>query len=136
MNKAELIESLATRLGDRKAAATALDSVVEEIQQAVAKGERVAISGFGVFEARTRNARTARNPRTGEPVAVAETTVPAFRPGQAFKNVVSGTSSEAPARAAAPGTTVTAEAPEKPVKAGKAEKVDKGEKAGKKSKKK
>jgi DNA-binding protein HU-beta len=88
VNKAELIETLTTRLGDRKTATTALDSVVDEIQRAVAGGDRVAISGFGVFEKRDRNARTARNPRTGESVEVAATSVPAFRPGQAFKDLV------------------------------------------------
>ena len=90
MNKAELIETLAARLGDRKRASAALDGIVEEIQRAVAEGQRVTISGFGVFERRDREARTARNPRTGETVKVAKTSVPAFRPGQAFKDVVTG----------------------------------------------
>ena len=90
MNKAELIEALSKRLGDRKTASTALDSVLEEIQRAVAKGERVAITGFGVFEKRVRGARTARNPRTGESVKVKKTSVPAFRAGQGFKDVVTG----------------------------------------------
>ena len=65
VNKAELIEALATRLGDRKSAAAALDAVISEVESAVTKGDRVAITGFGVFEKRARNARTARNPRTG-----------------------------------------------------------------------
>jgi len=90
VNKAELIETLSKRLGDRKSATAALESVVEEIQRAVQKGERVAITGFGVFEKRVRNARTARNPRTGEAVKVKKTSVPAFRPGQGFKDVISG----------------------------------------------
>ena len=93
MNKAELIETLSKRLGDRKTATAALESVVEEIQRAVSKGERVAITGFGVFEKRIRNARTARNPRTGEAVKVKKTSVPAFRPGRASR-----TSSPAPRR--------------------------------------
>ena len=49
MNKAELIEALAARLGDRKTATAALDAVLAEVQQAVTKGDRVAITGFGVF---------------------------------------------------------------------------------------
>lgn len=100
MNKAELIETLSKRLGDRKTATAALESVVEEIQRAVQKGERVAITGFGVFEKRVRNARTARNPRTGEAVKVKKTSVPAFRPGQGFKDVITGAKKMAKAPAA------------------------------------
>jgi DNA-binding protein HU-beta len=88
VNKAELIEALATRLGDKKTASAALDAVLSEVQSAVAKGDRVAITGFGVFEKRVRAARTARNPRTGETVKVKKTSVPTFRPGAGFKDVV------------------------------------------------
>lgn len=88
MNKAELIEALAVRLGDKRAAGTALDAVLAEVQAAVAKGEKVSITGFGVFEKRTRAARMARNPRTGEAVRVRKTSVPAFRPGSGFKEMV------------------------------------------------
>ena len=73
MNKAELIEALAGRLGDKKSATAALDAVLAEIQAAVTKGDKVAITGFGVFEKRVRAARTARNPRTGEAVKVKKT---------------------------------------------------------------
>lgn len=88
MNKAELIEALAVRLGDKRAAGTALEAVLAEVQAAVAKGEKVSITGFGVFEKRTRAARMARNPRTGEAVRVRKTSVPAFRPGASFKEMV------------------------------------------------
>ena len=88
MNKAELIEALAARLGDKKTAAAALDAVLAEVQSAVTKGDRVAITGFGVFEKRVRAARTARNPRTGEAVKVKKTSVPAFRPGAGFRDLV------------------------------------------------
>src|SRR5689334_12321869 len=88
VNKAELIEALAARLGDRKTATAALDAVISEVESAVTKGDRVAITGFGVFEKRARNARTARNPRTGEPVKVKKTSVPAFKPGTAFRDMV------------------------------------------------
>jgi DNA-binding protein HU-beta len=90
VNKAELIEALTGRLGDRKSATTALDGVLSEIQNAVAKGEKVTITGFGVFEKRVRAARTGRNPRTGAPVRVSRTSVPAFRPGTGFKEQVAG----------------------------------------------
>ena len=82
VNKAELIEALVGRLGDRKSATAALDAVLAEIQNAVTKGDKVAITGFGVFEKRVRAARTARNPRTGEAVKVKKTSVPAFRAGR------------------------------------------------------
>ncbi len=88
MNKAELIDALTARLGDKKAATQALDAVLAEVQAAVTKGDRVAITGFGVFEKRVRAARTARNPRTGEAVKVKKTAVPAFRAGASFRDMV------------------------------------------------
>ena len=106
MNKAELIEALAARLGDRKTATAALDAVISEVENAVTKGDRVAITGFGVFEKRARNARTARNPRTGEPVKVKKTSVPAFKPGTAFREMVA--SGKVAKVAAAKKTTVKA----------------------------
>ena len=111
MNKAELIEALAARLGDKKAATAALDAVLAEVQQAVTKGDRVAITGFGVFEKRVRGARTARNPRTGEAVKVKKTSVPAFRPGAGFKDMVA--SGRVPKAAAAKKTTAKATAASK-----------------------
>lgn len=91
MNKSELIEAVAGRLGEGRSVATkAVDAVFDEIQRAVTKGERVAVTGFGVFEKRDRAARTARNPATGATVKVKKTSVPAFRAGQGFKDVVSG----------------------------------------------
>lgn len=110
MNKAELIEALAGRLGDKKAATAALDAVLAEIQSQVTKGERVAITGFGVFEKRVRGARTARNPRTGEAVKVKKTSVPAFRAGAGFKDMVaSGKVPKAtPAKKAAAAKKATA----------------------------
>jgi DNA-binding protein HU-beta len=111
VNKAELIEALAARLGDRKTATAALDAVLAEVQQAVTKGDRVAITGFGVFEKRVRGARTARNPRTGEAVKVKKTSVPAFRAGAGFKDMVA--SGRVPKAAAAKKTTAKATAAKK-----------------------
>jgi DNA-binding protein HU-beta len=113
VNKAELVEALAVSLGDKKAATAALDAVLKEIQNAVTKGDRVAITGFGVFEKRVRAARTARNPRTGEAVKVKKTSVPAFRPGAGFRELVaSGKVPKAAAakKTAAKKTTTTAKA--------------------------
>ena len=90
-NKAQFIEMLAERLdGDRKRAAAALDAVIDSVYAAVARGEKVAITGFGVFERRDRAARTARNPATGAPVKVAASRVPAFRPGTEFEDDATG----------------------------------------------
>ena len=127
MNKAELIEALSGRLGDRKSATAALDAVLAEIQNAVTKGDKVSITGFGVFEKRVRAARTARNPRTGESVKVKKTSVPAFRPGASFKELVAagkvpkategrrcaGEEGRPPAKKAVKATTVKKAAPAK-----------------------
>src|SRR5512138_2106316 len=123
VNKAELIEALSGRLGDRKSAINALDAVLAEIQNTVVKGDKVAITGFGVFEKRVRAARTARNPRTGESVKVKKTSVPAFRPGASFKELVAaGRVPKATKAAAAPAKKA---APAKAVKAVKATTVKK-----------
>lgn len=91
MNKTELIDGLEARLGDRKVAVAALDGFLDIINRAVAKGEKVSISGFGTFEKVDRPARKARNPRTGESVRVKKTAVPKFRPGTGLKSVAAGT---------------------------------------------
>ena len=90
-NKSQLVEALAERFeGNRKAAAHALESVLDTITREVAKGNKVAITGFGSFERKMRNARMVRNPRTGEQIQAKATTVPKFTAGAELKNVVSG----------------------------------------------
>jgi len=105
VNKAQLVEALSTRLGeDKKRTAATVDAFLDTVYRTVQKGEKVALTGFGVFEKRDRAARTARNPATGEKVRVKKTSVPAFRAGQEFKNVVNGSKKLpkiAPAKAAA-----------------------------------
>jgi DNA-binding protein HU-beta len=103
MNKSQLVDALTDRLGDRRTAATAVDALLQIVVDTVRSGDSVSLAGFGVFESRARAARTGRNPRTGESVAVAATTVPAFRPGTGFRNAVAGddapvTTDAAPAR--------------------------------------
>jgi len=91
VNKAQLVEALSQRLdNDRKRAQQSVEAFLDTVYRTVQKGEKVAITGFGVFEKRERAARMARNPATGEKVRVKKTSVPAFRPGQEFKDVVSG----------------------------------------------
>jgi DNA-binding protein HU-beta len=114
VNKAELIEALTARLGDKRAASDALDAVLAEIQAAVTKGEKVSITGFGVFEKRVRAARMARNPRTGEAVRVKKTSVPAFRPGAGFKETVAA--GKVPKALKAPARKVAAKKAAAPAK--------------------
>jgi DNA-binding protein HU-beta len=95
MNKRDLIDAISGRLGDKKTATEALNAVIETIQAAVADGDKVAITGFGVFEKSERPARTARNPATGDPIEVAASSVPRFRPGADFKALVNNAAKEA-----------------------------------------
>ena len=81
MNKAQLIDRLSTQLGSKKAATDAVEAVIDTVTRAVASGERVAITGFGVFEKVARPARTGRNPRTGAAVKIKKTSVPKFKAG-------------------------------------------------------
>ena len=91
MNKSQLVDALAARYeGNRKQAAHALESVLDTITREVAKGEKVAITGFGSFEKRVREARWVRNPRTGERIKAKKTAVPKFNAGADLKAVVSG----------------------------------------------
>jgi len=114
VNRAELIDAIRNRLGvEKRTAENAVDAVLDTIQRAVAQGEKVAITGFGVFEKVDRAARTGRNPRTGEAVKVKKTSVPKFRPGSQFKGVVSGAVklgkvADAATKAAAKSTATTA----------------------------
>ena len=114
MNKAQLIDRLSDQLGNKKAATEAVEAVIDTVTRAVASGERVAITGFGVFEKVVRPARTGRNPRTGAAVKIKKTSVPKFKPGQSFKDVVSGAKKLPKAAASATrSATGTAKAPAK-----------------------
>jgi DNA-binding protein HU-beta len=90
MNKRDLIDAISGRLGDKKTATEAVNAVLDTIQHTVAKGDKVAITGFGVFEKAVRPARTARNPATGATIKVPKSSVPRFRAGADFKAIVNG----------------------------------------------
>ncbi|MFE9403846.1 HU family DNA-binding protein [Streptomyces sp. NPDC006530] len=90
MNKAQLVEAIADKVGGRQQAADAVDAVLDAIVRAVVAGDRVSVTGFGSFEKVDRPARYARNPQTGERVRVKKTSVPRFRAGQGFKDLVAG----------------------------------------------
>lgn len=111
MNKGQLVEAVAGKLGSRVAAEEAVDAVLDVMVRAVVAGERVSVTGFGTLEPVERSARTSRNPRTGERVRVKKTTVPRFRAGQGFKDLVSGTKKlpkDGPSVAKAPKGSLTA----------------------------
>lgn len=90
MNKRDLIDAISGKVGDKKTATEAVNAVLDTIQATVASGDKVSITGFGVFEKSDRPARTARNPATGATIRVPRTSVPKFRAGADFKAVVSG----------------------------------------------
>jgi DNA-binding protein HU-beta len=92
VNKAQLIDAVAMKLDiSRRSAGDTVDAVLDGITGAIISGDKVSLTGFGTFETTRRAARTARNPRTGEAVAVPAATVPKFRPGQALKDEVNTT---------------------------------------------
>jgi DNA-binding protein HU-beta len=89
MNKAELIEAVAEKAEVTKKDADAIvTAAVEVIMETVASGNKVTLVGFGSFEPRDRAAREGRNPKTGETLKIAATTVPGFSAGKGFKQLV------------------------------------------------
>jgi DNA-binding protein HU-beta len=118
LNRKELVDSIQKHTAVARADVDrVLGSLIQHTQVAVKKGERVALVGFGTFEQAARKARTARNPRSGEPVKVKATKVPRFRAGQGFKDVVAGkapapklTAAKAPAKAASSARASTTRA--------------------------
>lgn len=89
MTKAELIKAVAEDSGvSKKDAAAVVDAVLANIAEAMAKGEKVQLVGFGTFEVRERAAREGKNPRTGETVKIDACRVPAFKAGKALKDKV------------------------------------------------
>ena len=89
MNKSDLISKVATASNLTKTdAEKAIDATFRSITQSLKKGEEVSLAGLGIFSAKARPARMARNPKTGEQVKVAATTVPKFRAAKAFKDAV------------------------------------------------
>jgi DNA-binding protein HU-beta len=120
VNKAELIQAVAAYYdGSKSEAAKALNAVVETITYKTAAGEKVSITGFGVFEKVHRSARMVRNPRTGERKRAKATSVPRFRAGSDLKAYVSGAKKvpRATARKATTAKATTAKAAVAPRKA-------------------
>jgi DNA-binding protein HU-beta len=89
MNKADIISKVHEVLGSTKAEAErAVETVFGSIEAAMKDGDSVSIAGFGIFEAKTRAKREARNPRTGETVMVPAMRVPKFRAAKALKDSI------------------------------------------------
>lgn len=89
MNKADLIDQVASRTGLTKVSVAAtIEATMLTVIETVAQSESVTLSGFGTFEPKERQARTGRNPRTGDLVPIPPRTVPVFRPGNVFKDAV------------------------------------------------
>ncbi|MEM8641507.1 MAG: HU family DNA-binding protein [Cyanobacteria bacterium P01_G01_bin.54] len=89
MNKGELVDKVANATGiTKKDVDKVITSTVEAIMDAVADKDKVTLVGFGSFEPRERKAREGRNPKTGEPMTIAATVVPAFSAGKLFKEKV------------------------------------------------
>ncbi len=89
MNKGQLIETVASELGDSKASATrAVEAVITGITAGIKQDDAVTIVGFGTFSKKNRKARTGRNPMTGEPMQIKASTTVAFKPSQSLKSDV------------------------------------------------
>ena len=123
MNKSELIEALAAKTEISKATlGKAIDALVETIVETVAKGDTVALIGFGTFKSAKRAAREGRNPATGKALKIAATTTPKFAAGAGFKDAVAGKKKVAkkaaakPAAAKKPAAKAAAPAAKKPAK--------------------
>lgn len=90
MNKAELISSVAEKAElTKKDAEKAVSALLATVEEALAKGEKVQLVGFGTFEIRERAARKGRNPQTGEEIEIAAARVPVFKAGKALRDAIS-----------------------------------------------
>lgn len=89
MNKTDLIAASAEQSGlSKKDTERVLNAAIDIIAASLAKGERVQLSGFGIFEAKEREARVGRNPRTKEAIEIPATRTPTFKPSKALKDAV------------------------------------------------
>lgn len=90
MNKNDLISAVAEKTDlSRTASEKAVSALFDSIQDALAKGDRVSLVGFGTFEVRQRGPRMGRNPQTGATITIPSTRVPAFRAGKVLKDSIS-----------------------------------------------
>ena len=91
MNKAELVDAIASKTGSsKKAAEASLNATIEAISASLKKGDKVQLVGFGSFEVRKRAARKGRNPQTGAEIKIPASKAPVFKAGKALKDIVNG----------------------------------------------
>lgn len=89
MNKADLVAKVAGKTGlTKKAAQDAMEAMMEAVMVSVSKGDSVTLTGFGTYKASKRAARNGRNPQSGQVIKIPARTVPVFRPGKEFKEMV------------------------------------------------
>ena len=89
MNKTELIAIAAENAGmTKKDTERMLNAAIDAITEALSRGEKVQLSGFGTFEVKDREARVGRNPHTKEAIDIPATKVPVFKPSKALKDCV------------------------------------------------
>ncbi len=89
MNKTELISAIAEKSGiTKKDAERVLNATVETIANAMAAGDRIQLSGLGIFETKKREARTGRNPHTNQAIKIPAATVPVFKASKCLKDIV------------------------------------------------
>ena len=89
MTKTQFIEEVATRLNTSKTQAEELvKALLETVEEQLAKGERIQLTGFGTFEVVERASREGRNPKTGEPMSIPASKSPKFKPGKSLKDLV------------------------------------------------
>lgn len=87
MNKSELVDAIAKKSGlPKTTSATILDSTLETIQETLAEGGEISLTGFGRFFVKDRAERQGRNPQTGQPQVIPAAKVPTFKAGKNFKD--------------------------------------------------
>lgn len=89
MNKGELVNAIAEKTGaTKKASEESLNAILDSIKDALVKGEKVQLVGFGSFETKVRAARKGKNPQTGAEMKIPACKAPSFKAGKALKDVV------------------------------------------------
>ena len=89
MNKTELIAAVAEKTGmTKKDAERVINATIETVESGLVKGDKVSISGFGIFEVKARDARVGRNPRTKETIQIPATRLPVFKASKALKELI------------------------------------------------
>jgi DNA-binding protein HU-beta len=88
MNKGQLVEVVAKALGSKSAAEKAINATLKAVSDALKKGDKVTLVGFGTFSVSKRAARTGRNPQTGKEIKIKAKKVPKFTAGKALKDTI------------------------------------------------